>query len=196
MSNQRLGPSAKRASLQKMKDQWPVLLGAAVLSIPAHILAHKIYDLFLATQPFGWHSSPESVLYVVPALAVYGLLGYGASRLKAVRAAGAWTLGLAVAAPTLAYSLFFSLWQGYAGLTDGTISYFPYLGIYLHLYLSSLTAALGVVLGLSLGKLEQGETGPPHHLDGSTTSRLGEASWNALDFQKKEPQAGSRDQER
>ncbi|MBC7882721.1 MAG: hypothetical protein H7Y37_15615 [Anaerolineae bacterium] len=142
-----VGSKSIQAFRKEVKKNLLPLLGIAVASIPVHIFAHKVFDFFLETNPIGWHSSPESLFFPIPAFVTYLGFGWLCSKNKRLQKLNKWTLGMAMALPTLLFSLCFSVAMAWTAYFEGTIPFDPYLGIFIHLYLSSLVALVGGALG-------------------------------------------------
>jgi hypothetical protein len=140
---------------KEIKEHFLPLLGVAIASIPAHVFAHKVFDFFLETNPIGWHSSPESLLFPIPAFMTYLGFGWLCAKSKQLQKLSKWTVGMAMAVPTLLFSLCFSVAMGWTAYFEGEIPFEPYLGIFVHLYLSSLAALIGGALGNALARVPQ-----------------------------------------
>ncbi len=139
----------------EVKKNFLPLLGVALASIPVHVFAHKVFDFFLETNPIGWHSAPESLFFPIPAFVTYIGFGWLCAKNKKLQALSKWSLGMAMALPTLLFSLCFSVAMGWTAYFEGTIPFEPYLGIFVHLYLSSLAALIGGALGSTFARNPQ-----------------------------------------
>jgi hypothetical protein len=150
-----LGSKSLWALRKEVKENVLPLLGIAIASIPAHVFAHKVFDFFLETNPMGWHSSPESLLFPIPAFVTYLGFGWLCAKSKQLQKLSKWMVGMAMAVPTLLFSLCFSVAMGWTTYFEGEIPFDPYLGIFIHLYLSSLAALIGGALGNALARVPQ-----------------------------------------
>jgi hypothetical protein len=190
---QRSASRAWKPLKKELRQHLPLLVAAAALSIPVHVLAHKLFDLVLPEVPaYSWHSSLESLLFVLPALAVYCAMGYGASRLKRFGGLRPFLFGAALTVPTLAYSLFFSLVQTWGGLFEGADFFYPYLGIFTHLYLSSLAAFAGGVAGLRLGRWEDRRHAGASGTQSTEPGQLPEGDWMPFEAKVREHERAER----
>lgn len=178
MRGPQTGQQAGKTLLEELKAHLPSVFAVGVASILAHIGAHKLYDLFIESVPsLGWHGSPESLLYVIPAIAVYGVVGYGCGRLARFKNLRPWILASAIAAPTALFSLMFSLLQLQMIVSNGTIPFQPFSGVFLHLHLSSVAALLSGALGILLSRTHAGYQTHPSIESQNIAPPLESADW-------------------
>lgn len=144
-----------QAFRKEVKKNFLPLLGVALASIPAHVFAHRVFDFFLETNPIGWHSSFESLFFPIPAFVTYLGFGWLCAKNKKLQTVSKWSLGMAMALPTLLFSLCFSVAMAWTAYFESTIPFEPYLGIFVHLYLSSLAALIGGALGSTFARNPQ-----------------------------------------
>ncbi|MBC8122844.1 MAG: hypothetical protein H7Y22_13515 [Gemmatimonadaceae bacterium] len=182
MRGPQTGQQAGKTLLEELKSHLPSVFVIGVTSILAHIGAHKLYDLFVESVPsLNWHGSPESLLYVIPAIAVYGVVGYGCGRLTRFKNLHLWILASAIAAPTVLFSLMFSLLQLQMVVSNGTIPFQPFSGVFLHLHLSSVAALLSGALGVLLSRTHAGYPIHPAIESQTTAPSLESADWLPVD---------------